>query len=88
MAVEQPESAVKGYEQGFNLLFVLLNLQKKNPCTDDVPKLDRTIPERYPKCSPERPRWARGRSCSVPVLFLGPEARKPPTEDSKQSKHL
>ena len=31
MAVEQPESAVKGYEQGFNLLFVLLNLQKKNP---------------------------------------------------------
>ena len=41
---------------------------------------------RYPNRSPDWPRWARGRSCTVTVLFLGPEARNPKIEDSKQSK--
>ena len=41
------------------------------------PKLDRTIPERYPKCSPEWPRKPCGRSCVVSALLLGPEARTP-----------
>ena len=41
------------------------------------PKLDRTIPQRYPKCSPEWPRKPCGRSCVVSALLLGPEARTP-----------
>ena len=36
-----------------------------------------------PKIQPEWPRWAGGRSCTVAALFLGPEARKPQTEDSE-----